>query len=77
MTRRVAVAGATGAVGQDLRRLLETRSFPLDDVVFLASERSAGRKLSFAGQEVEVRPITEPTAFTDVDVALFSAGGAT
>lgn len=77
MSRRVAVVGATGAVGQDLRRLLEVRSFPCDDVVFVASERSAGSRLPFRGREVVVRALTEPDVFNDVDVALFSAGGAT
>ena len=73
--RTVAVAGATGAVGQDLRRLLETRSFPVDDVVFLASARSAGKILEFRDQPVEVRDLADADAFEGVDIALFSAGG--
>jgi aspartate-semialdehyde dehydrogenase len=75
MGRTVAVVGATGAVGQDLRRLLQWRRFPCDDVVFVASERSAGRKLPFGDREVTVRALTEPGVFDGVDLALFSAGG--
>jgi aspartate-semialdehyde dehydrogenase len=74
MGRRVAVVGATGAVGQDLRRLLLRRDFPCDDVVFLASERSAGRRLMFGDREVTVRSLGEPGVFDGVDLALFSAG---
>lgn len=75
MSRTVAVVGATGAVGQDLRRLLEQRSFPVDEVRFVASERSAGSALRFAGEDVTVRALSEPDVFDGVDVALFSAGG--
>ena len=77
MTRTVAVVGATGAVGQDLRRLLETRDFPCDDVVFIATARSAGRKLPFRDGEVTVRAIDDDGVFDGVDIALFSAGGGT
>jgi aspartate-semialdehyde dehydrogenase len=75
--RTVAVVGATGAVGQDLRRLLEVRGFPLDDVRFIASERSAGREIPFGGGAVVVRDIAEHGVFDGVDIALFSAGGST
>jgi len=72
---KVALVGATGAVGREMRRLLDARDFPIDgEPVFLASERSAGSKLPWKGGEVEVRAIS-PDAFDDVDVALFSAGG--
>lgn len=77
MTRTVAVVGATGAVGQDLRRLLETRDFPCDEVVFIASERSKGKRLPFRDGEVVVKAITDPGVFDGVDLALFSAGGGT
>jgi aspartate-semialdehyde dehydrogenase len=76
MMRTVAVVGATGAVGQDLRRLLEIRDFPCDEVVFVASERSAGRVLSFRGRDVTVRALTDAEVFDGVDLALFSAGAA-
>ncbi|MGH3665006.1 MAG: aspartate-semialdehyde dehydrogenase [Egibacteraceae bacterium] len=75
--RRVAVVGATGAVGQDLRRLLEDRDFPCDEVTFVASPRSAGRVLPFRGTEATVRSIDDADVFNGVDVALFSAGGGT
>jgi aspartate-semialdehyde dehydrogenase len=75
VSARVAVVGATGAVGQELRRLLETRAFPVGgDPVFLASARSAGTMLPWKGGEVEVRELTAD-AFDGVDIALFSAGG--
>ncbi|CAN5383799.1 aspartate-semialdehyde dehydrogenase [soil metagenome] len=74
--RRVAIAGATGAVGQDLRRLLDRRDFPLDDLVLLASERSAGSTIRWRDRDITVRALSEADAFEGVDVALFSAGGA-
>ena len=77
MSRRVAVVGATGAVGQDLRRLLEQRDFPCDEVVFVASPRSEGKVLPFRGQDVVVRSIEDPAVFEGVHIALFSAGGGT
>ena len=69
---RVAVVGATGAVGGVMRRLLRERSFPADEVVFFASERSAGRELD--GQIVQ--PLNDET-IRGFDIALFSAGGGT
>ena len=75
--RTVAVVGATGAVGQDLRRLLEQRDFPCDQVVFVASPRSEGKVLPFRGRDVTVRSIEDPAVFDGVDIALFSAGGGT
>ena len=77
MTRTVAVVGATGAVGHDLRRLLQARDFPCDDVVYIASARSAGRTLPFRDREVTVRAIDDADVFDGVDIALFSAGGGT
>ena len=72
---RVAVVGATGAVGQELRRLLDARDFPVEgDPVFLASSRSAGTTLPWRGGEVAVQELTADS-FEGVDVALFSAGG--
>ncbi|MBY5164479.1 aspartate-semialdehyde dehydrogenase [Salsipaludibacter albus] len=73
-THRVAVVGATGAVGEELRRQLDSRGFPLaGDPVFVASERSAGRRLPWKDREVEVQALG-PDVFDDVDIALFSAG---
>ncbi|HUH07271.1 MAG TPA: aspartate-semialdehyde dehydrogenase [Egibacteraceae bacterium] len=74
---RVAVVGATGAVGQDLRRLLSEREFPCEEVVFAASQRSAGTVLKFRDRDIAVRDLADPDVFDDVDVALFSAGAST
>ncbi len=72
---RVAVVGATGAVGREMRRLLEQRDFPLSgQPKLLASARSAGSTLEFAGEQVVVEELTEGS-FEGVDLALFSAGG--
>jgi aspartate-semialdehyde dehydrogenase len=69
----VAVAGATGAVGREMLRTLEQRSFPVSKLVLLASKRSAGQKLPFCGGEVTVEELG-PKSFEGVDIALFSAG---
>ncbi|MBW1896519.1 MAG: aspartate-semialdehyde dehydrogenase [Deltaproteobacteria bacterium] len=71
----VAVAGATGAVGNQMIECLEERNFPLENLKLLATAKSAGRKLRFAGQEILVEELTE-TSFKGVDIAIFSAGGA-
>jgi len=69
----VAVAGATGAVGVEMLRVLEQRGFPAAAVKALASSRSAGRRVPFAGGELVVEELTE-ASFEGVDIALFSAG---
>ena len=69
----VAIAGATGAVGGAMLDVLKRRNFPLKELRLLASERSVGKKLKFKDQEIEVQLLSED-AFTDIDVALFSAG---
>src|SRR5262245_20907214 len=71
----VAVVGATGAVGREFLRILEQRRFPMKRLVALASPRSAGRKLPFAGGEVTVEAL-QPSSFKCVNIALFSAGAA-
>jgi len=70
---KVAVLGATGAVGREMTRILEERNFPFDAFVPLASQRSAGRRVTFAGEEHEVRELT-PDAARGVDVAFVSIG---
>ena len=70
----VAVAGATGAVGNQMITCLEERNFPVKSIKLLASSRSAGRKLRFSGDLVEVEELNE-NSFRGVDIALFSAGG--
>ncbi len=71
---RVAIAGATGAVGVEFLRCLEERNFPISELRLLASARSAGKTMPFRGREVKVEELTE-NSFQDVDVAFFSAGG--
>ncbi|QQE76184.1 aspartate-semialdehyde dehydrogenase [Brevibacillus composti] len=75
LTYNVAVVGATGAVGQQMIRILEERNFPVKQLKLLASSRSAGKTVKFQGQEVVVEEAT-PDSFAGVDYALFSAGGA-
>jgi aspartate-semialdehyde dehydrogenase len=72
--RTVAVVGATGAVGEVLLRLLEERRFPVGELRPLASERSAGTGVRFAGREVPVE-LARPEAFDGVDFAFFAATG--
>ena len=75
-TFNIAVAGATGAVGNQMISCLEERNFPVKSIKFLASSRSVGRKLSFKDNEIAVEELKE-TSFKGVDIALFSAGGGT
>lgn len=70
----VAVAGATGAVGEELLRLFDERDFPLASLRLLASARSAGTSLRFRGSELPVEELTE-ASFRGTDVAFFSCGG--
>ncbi|CAE7292230.1 asd [Symbiodinium sp. KB8] len=72
---RIAIAGATGAVGHDLLRILTERGFPVGSLKLLASARSAGKTLDFRGETLTIEELTEDS-FKDVDIALFSAGGA-
>lgn len=69
----VAIAGATGAVGTEFLRVLESHSFPVASLRLLASERSEGKKLRFRGEEITVQRLTE-NSFEGVQVAFFSAG---
>jgi aspartate-semialdehyde dehydrogenase len=70
----VAVVGATGAVGQEILNTLDERNFPVEELRLLSSKRSAGKKITFRGQEITVQEAV-PEAFEGVDFALFSAGG--
>lgn len=70
---KVAIAGATGAVGREMMKVLEEREFPVSELVPLASERSEGHKVEFRGNEVVVRRL-KPDSFAGVDIALFSPG---
>jgi len=71
---RVAILGATGAVGQELLDLLAERDFPVGSLIPLASPRSAGQPLQWQGQELTIQPV-EAAAFNGVDLVLASAGG--
>ncbi len=70
----VAVVGATGAVGEQMREILEERLFPVGELRLLASERSAGQLLNFRGKQIRVEMLREES-FKGIDIALFSAGG--
>jgi aspartate-semialdehyde dehydrogenase len=71
----VAIAGATGVVGTAVREILEERRFPVAELRLLASERSRGRRLPFAGRDVEVG-VLGAGSFAGVDLAFFACGGA-
>ena len=73
-TYNVAIVGATGAVGEVLLELLESRSFPVNNLYLLASERSAGTTLSFKGKRITVQNL-EVFDFSQAEIGLFSAGG--
>jgi len=70
----VAIVGATGAVGEQMREVLEEREFPVGELRLLASERSAGQFLPFKGKNVKVEVLKEDS-FKEIDIGLFSAGG--
>ena len=74
---KVAIVGASGAVGQEFLRVLEERNFPLDELVLFGSSRSAGRKYTFRGKEIEVKLLQHNDDFKDIDIAFTSAGGGT
>ncbi|MBP3374660.1 MAG: aspartate-semialdehyde dehydrogenase [Bacteroidaceae bacterium] len=74
---KVAIVGASGAVGQEFLRVLEERNFPLDELVLFGSSRSAGSKYTFRGKEIEVKLLQHNDDFKDVDIAFTSAGGDT
>ncbi len=69
----IAIVGATGLVGQEFIKILAQRSFPMESIRLLASDRSAGKKLMVNKQEIEVEETT-PDSFEGIDIALFSAG---
>jgi aspartate-semialdehyde dehydrogenase len=71
----LAIAGVTGAVGQEFLKILEERDFPFDSMKMLASSRSAGKKVEFKGRQYTVEELKKDS-FGGVDIALFSAGGA-
>ncbi|MBN2137650.1 MAG: aspartate-semialdehyde dehydrogenase [Sedimentisphaerales bacterium] len=70
----LAIAGVTGAVGQEFLQILEQRDFPFDSLKMLASSRSKGKQIEFKGRTYIVEELTEDS-FDGIDIALFSAGG--
>ncbi|MEI6071844.1 MAG: aspartate-semialdehyde dehydrogenase [Verrucomicrobiae bacterium] len=72
-TLRVAIVGATGAVGVEMLRVMERRHFPVSRLRLLASARSAGKTLEFRGEEIAIEALGM-NSFEDIDIALFSAG---
>ena len=74
---KVAIIGASGAVGQEFLRVLDERNFPMDELVLFGSHRSAGRKYTFRGKEYEVQLLKHGDDFRGVDIAFTSAGAST
>ena len=71
--KNVAIAGATGAVGIEFLKLMESRNFPVNNLKLLASKKSVGKELEFRGEKLVVEELTEKS-FQDIDLAFFSAG---
>ena len=69
---KVAIVGASGAVGQEFLRVLDERNFPLDELVLFGSQRSAGTRYIFRGKEYEVKLLQHNDDFKDVDIAFTS-----
>ena len=74
---KVAIVGASGAVGQEFLKVLDERNFPIDELVLFGSTRSAGRKYTFRGKEYEVQLLKHGDDFKGVDIAFASAGAGT
>lgn len=74
---KVAVVGATGVVGEMMRKVLEEKNLPISEYVFFASKKSAGKKIFFLGKEYEIKELKEDSFDEKFDFALFSAGGDT
>lgn len=73
----IAIVGASGAVGQELMRVLDDLSFPVDSLTLFGSKRSAGRCYTFRGKECVVKELRHNDDFRDIDIAFVSAGGST
>ena len=74
---KIAIVGASGAVGQEFLRVLDEQNFPIDDLLLFGSKRSAGRKYAFRGKEYTVRELCHNDDFKGVDIAFTSAGAGT
>ncbi len=71
---KVAIVGASGAVGQEFLRVLDQRNFPLDELVLFGSSRSAGKEYSFKGKSIKIKELKHNDDFKGIDIALTSAG---
>lgn len=74
---KIAIVGASGAVGQEFLRVLDEQNFPFDELILFGSARSAGRKYSFKGEEYTVKELKHNDDFKGIDIAFVSAGGST
>ena len=74
---RIAIVGASGAVGQEFLRVLDEQNFPIDELLLFGSSRSAGRKYTFRGKDIVVKEIKHNDDFEGVDIAFTSAGAGT
>ena len=74
---RIAIVGASGAVGQEFLRVLDEQNFPIDDLLLFGSSRSAGRKYTFRGKDIVVKELKHNDDFEGVDIAFTSAGAGT
>ncbi len=74
---KVAIVGASGAVGQELLRILAQRNFPVDELVLFGSSRSAGTQYEFNGKKYTVKELVHGDAFKDIDIVFTSAGAGT
>ena len=74
---KIAIVGASGAVGQELLKLLEERNFPIDELLLFGSSRSAGQPRSFKGKEIIIKELAHNDDFKGVDIAFVSAGAGT
>ena len=74
---KVAIVGASGAVGQEFLRVLDERNFPIDELLLFGSSRSAGRAYPFRGKQVVVKELKHNDDFKGVDIAFTSAGAGT
>ena len=74
---RIAIVGASGAVGQEFLRVLDEQNFPIDELTLFGSKRSAGRSYTFRGKEYVVKELQHNDDFKDIDIAFTSAGAGT
>ena len=74
---KVAIVGASGAVGQELLRVLDERNFPVEELLLFGSHRSVGNKYEYKGKQIEVKLLQHNDDFKGIDIVFASAGGGT